>query len=75
MYSSIDNDIMRNLLFLICALSLLSSSCENKNEIQLPPATQEGKGILGCLVNGEVFVAQGGFIGGVDYLSISVSKD
>ncbi len=67
-------DKMKTLYILILSLFFLTGCKENSN-IQLPPATQTGKGILGCLVNGEVFIAQGGFIGGVDDLTISVAKD
>lgn len=49
--------------------------CKENSKIQLPPATQTGQGIIGCLVNGKVFIAQGGFIGGVDDLTISIGKD
>jgi len=61
-------------LILIILIAVCFLSC-TKAKVELPPATQEGKDILGCLVNGEVFVAQHGFIGGVDDLSISVSKE
>jgi hypothetical protein len=65
---------MKTYLYLLLPFFLFSSACKEDNLAQLPPATQEGKGILGCLVNGEVFVAQGGRLGGTDDLSISVSK-
>jgi len=40
---------------------LCAASCkkENKNENQLPPATQTGANTFGCLVNGKVFVPKG----------------
>jgi hypothetical protein len=56
-------------------LVLFSISCSNENQIQLPPATEEGKDILGCFVNGNVFIAQGGFIGGVEDLGMSISEE
>jgi len=55
---------MKIYLYLLLPFFLFSASCKEENNVQLPPATQEGKGILGCLVNGEVFVAEGGFLGG-----------
>jgi hypothetical protein len=54
---------------------LFLSSCLEEQKPSLPPITQEGKDILGCLVNGEVFVAQGGFIGGVDDLQANLGND
>lgn len=66
---------MKSYYYLLVPFFLFFIACKDENQAQLPPATQDGKNILGCLVNGEVFVAQGGFFGGVDDLSISVSRD
>ena len=66
---------MKIYLYLLLPFFLFFIACKEENKVQLPPATQEGKGVLGCLVNGEIFVAQGGFFGGVDDLSISVSRN
>ena len=44
------------MLVLLCAASCKK---ENKNEDQLPPATQTGANTFGCLVNGKVFVPRG----------------
>ena len=65
---------MKSYYYLLVPFFLFFIACTDENQAQLPPATQEGKNILGCLVNGEVFVAQGGRLGGTDDLSISVSK-
>lgn len=50
---------MRNILVFVSIL-LWACSCEDDSLKQLPPATQEGKNTLGCLINGEVFVAERG---------------
>jgi len=63
---------MRYLILTILIAGCFSSCTEAK--VELPPATLEGKDILGCLVNGEVFIAQHGAFG-QDHLSISVSKN
>lgn len=70
-----NQNLMKNLLKYLSILPFCLLLACDKNEIKLPPATEEGKGILGCLVNGEVFVAQGGFIWGINDLTISVSRD
>ena len=44
------------MLALLCAASCKK---ENKNEDQLPPATQTGANTFGCLVNGKVYVPKG----------------
>ena len=44
------------MLVLLCAASCKK---ENKNEDQLPPATQTGANTFGCLVNGKVFIPKG----------------
>lgn len=54
---------MKNLL-LIISLLLITISCSEDDTPpidQLPEATQEGRGIFGCLVNGEAFVETGSF--------------
>lgn len=53
-------------LLLFTLLTITVSSCKNDEENtppikQLPEATQEGRGIFGCLVNGEPFIETGTF--------------
>ena len=52
---------MKNLVIITMLLLLCAASCkkENKNEDQLPPATQTGANTFGCLVNGKVYVPKG----------------
>ena len=51
---------MRTRLLLSLAAALLAASCKKDDpEADLPPATQEGKNTAGCLINGEVFTANG----------------
>ncbi|RPD45603.1 DUF6252 family protein [Paracnuella aquatica] len=52
-------------------LTLLSTTCkkENAKAPQLPPATQEGKRVFACKVNGKVWISKGGIRemnGGID---------
>ena len=51
------------LLIISCVFLFTTISCKKtKTGIDaLPPATQEGKGTFGCLVNGEVFLPKGNF--------------
>lgn len=51
---------------LLISLALCSTSCKKeKTGIDgLPPATQEGKGIIGCLVNGKLLIPKGSGFGG-----------
>ena len=47
-------------LAIALAAALLAASCTKDDpEADLPPATQEGKNTAGCLINGEVFTANG----------------
>jgi len=52
---------MKNILSITMLALLCAASCkkENKNEDQLPPATQTGANTFGCLVNGKVFIPKG----------------
>ena len=52
---------MKNILIITMLMLLCAASCkkDNKNEDQLPPATQTGANTFGCLVNGKVFVPKG----------------
>lgn len=63
---------MRNILVFVSIL-LWACSCEDDSLKQLPPATQEGKNTFGCLIDGEVFMAnRGGLFSsaiGVEYLA------
>lgn len=67
---------MKNFIFLLPLLLILSFSCTKKNkstEPELPPLTAEGKNILACKVNGNVQIYSGkrsfGNDNGVDYMS------
>ena len=52
------------LSIIILLFSLIGAGCEKENEeLQLPPITQSGAGTLGCLVNGEIFVAKNWMFG------------
>jgi hypothetical protein len=55
-------------LWLLAFSFLLSTSMKCKKDQTgidtLPPATQEGKGTFGCLVNGEAFTPKGSSFGG-----------
>ena len=52
---------MKNILSITMLALLCAASCkkENKNEDQLPPATQTGANTFGCLVNGKVWIPKG----------------
>jgi hypothetical protein len=50
-----------NLAAIMLFLTGSSSSCEKENFTTLPPETQTGANTFGCYVNGELFVAQGGY--------------
>ena len=52
--------LVKTTLLLACSLILISGSCKKeKTGIDaLPAPTTEGKNILGCLINGNAFVAQ-----------------
>ena len=59
-------NLMNGCLLFACSLVLISASCK-KEKIGidgLPPATQEGKGTFGCLVNGLLFTPKGSPFGG-----------
>jgi hypothetical protein len=57
---------MKPCLFTLVFISLLITSCrKHKPPVeQLPPATQEGRGTFGCLVDGKVFKPKGSPFGG-----------
>jgi len=48
---------------LLCSLFLSNSCRKQKNEEQLPPATQTGANTFGCLVDGKVWIPTGGGAG------------
>ena len=54
--------IIKQLLFVVFALILLSSNCKKDNQApqtelaKLPPITQIGANTFGCLINGQAFV-------------------
>ncbi len=57
---------MKPCLLLLLLLSLLDTSCRKHKPLvaQLPPATQEGRGTFGFLVDGQVFKPKGSSFGG-----------
>lgn len=61
------------MLWLLCACELFNKDAKPK----LPPATMEGKGIFGCLINGKVFINEGvGFFSGNGtYSQLQIAKD
>jgi hypothetical protein len=51
---------MRIIYIFFLFVLLLTGSCKKEPlEPQLPPLTQEGKNILACKINGEIFIAEG----------------
>ncbi|MEX0966262.1 MAG: hypothetical protein WD077_03425 [Bacteroidia bacterium] len=51
---------MRTLMIITAALLLAGSGCKKQEpELKLPPLTHEGKNILACKINGEIFIAEG----------------
>jgi len=49
----------QNYYFLVILLSIISS-CQKESEIPtLPPITMEGKNIMACKINGELFISKG----------------
>ncbi len=52
--------LLKITLLSVCSILLISASCKKEKTglAALPAATQEGKNTFGCLIDGNVFVAQ-----------------
>jgi hypothetical protein len=67
---------MKNILLYILLFLLTACSCKEEPKLEpdkwaLPPLTSEGANTLGCLINGEPFVADREVISWGGYVSIS----
>ena len=55
-------------LFLLLVLTLTLSSCDDDNSVQsLPEATQTGRGVFACYVDGKPFIDSSGNPNGISF--------